>query len=164
MEQTRAWLLMFASAISAAGSVVGSSVYADEVLNHESITSPEKPSRAVPLDKARLAAVERQRRVIFNNDGDDAWQGNPNLPPIERFLDCRLNHLGNCGIDTVFYCTTQSINSYTHNSKVTEVFTIRQGAFANNRTEALIKQGTDPLKLRLKLVAGTARKSSGRCE
>ena len=99
------------------------------------------------LEQARRAAVKRPRRVIFNDDGDDAWQGNRQLPPIEGFLDCRLNHIGNCGIDTVFYCTTQSINSYTHDSRLTEVFTTRQGDFANNRTAALINLGTDPLKL-----------------
>ena len=116
-------------------------------LIHPASSTGQPSIEEAASDPARRAAVHRQRRLIFNDDGDDAWAGNPDLPPIEGFLDCRLNHLDDCGIDSVFYCTTQSINSFTHNSQLTEVFTSKSGQFANNRMSALIELGTDPLQL-----------------
>ena len=71
-------------------------------------------------DDARRQAAHRQRRMIFNNDGDDAWvAGAPATK--EGLLSLRMDHIGDCGVDTVFYCTTMSINSFTHDSQVTEV-------------------------------------------
>jgi hypothetical protein len=97
-------------------------------------------------DDARRQAAHRQRRMIFNNDGDDAWvAGAPATK--EGLLSLRMDHIGDCGVDTVFYCTTMSINSFTHDSQVTEVFTTTAGSAASNRMADLIQLGTDPLKL-----------------
>jgi hypothetical protein len=97
-------------------------------------------------DDAREKAAHRQRRMIFNNDGDDAWF--PGAPLTkEGFLSMRLDHIGDCGVDSMFYCTTMSINSFTHNSEITEVFTTQSRSAANNRMLELIKAETDPLKL-----------------
>ena len=102
-------------------------------------------------EDARKAAAQRRRRIIFNNDGDDAlhyamFTKQPEVPATkEGFLAIRMDHIGGCGIDSVFYCTTQSFNAFTHDSKVTEVFGTTEGAFANNRTTDLIKLGADPL-------------------
>jgi len=98
--------------------------------------------------EARQAAAHRQRRVIFNNDGDDALHYGMFLKAPaskEGLLSIRMDHISDCGVDTVFYCTTQSFNSFTHDSQVTEVFTTTEGAFGNNRTAELIKMGADPL-------------------
>ncbi len=97
-------------------------------------------------DEARKKATFRQRRMIFNNDGDDAWiAGAPATK--EGLLSLRLDHIGDCGVDSMFYCTTMSINSFTHDSPITEVFTTKSGSAANNRMSELIKSKTDPLKL-----------------
>ena len=97
-------------------------------------------------DNARREAAQRQRRLIFNNDGDDAWiAGAPATK--EGFLSLRMDHIGDCGVDTVFYCTTMSINSFTHDSLLTEVFTTKARSAASNRMSDLIKLNTDPLKL-----------------
>jgi hypothetical protein len=97
-------------------------------------------------DDAREKAAHRQRRVIFNNDGDDAWYAGAPLTK-EGFLSMRLDHIGDCGVDSMFYCTTMSINSFTHDSQITEVFTTKSGLASNNRMSELIKVQTDPLKL-----------------
>ena len=54
-------------------------------------------------DDVRKAAAERTRRVIFNDDGDDAWGGNPSAPPKEGFLAVRMDHVGDCGVDTACF-------------------------------------------------------------
>ena len=104
-----------------------------------------------PSRDARQTAAHRQRHVVFNNDGDDAlhysmFTGKPDEPATKAgLLSIRMDHISDCGVDTVFYCTTQSFNAFTHDSKVTEVFTTTDGAFTNNRTADLIKLGADPL-------------------
>ena len=105
-------------------------------------------SRAARSQRAsidRKAAARRRRRIIFNDDGDDVWHPNASTP--EGFVSVRLKHMLNTQADTLFYCTTQSFNYFTHNTKVGDVFLKREGPFANNNTQALLDQGTDPLKL-----------------
>ncbi|MFH1921321.1 MAG: hypothetical protein ABIP48_15760, partial [Planctomycetota bacterium] len=87
----------------------------------------------------------RRRRIIFNDDGDDVWHPDASTP--EGFISVRLKHMLNTQADTLFYCTTQSFNYFTHNTKVGEVFLNRDGPFANNNMPALVDQGTDPLEL-----------------
>ena len=94
-------------------------------------------------DEARREAAQRQRRVIFNNDGDDAWQAGAPATK-EGLLSLRMDHIGDCGVDSMFYCTTMSLNSFTHDSQVSQVFTTN---FNENRMAALIKAKTDPLRL-----------------
>jgi len=88
----------------------------------------------------------RQRSVIFNNDGDGAWLTDSPATP-EGFLAVRMDHIGDCGVDSVFFCDTHGFNLFTHDSEISEVFTDQTGPFKNNRTAALIEQGTDTLKL-----------------
>ena len=97
-------------------------------------------------DEARKAAANRQRRIIFNNDGDDAWLTSAPATP-EGFLSVRMDHIGDCGVDSVFYCTTQGINIFTQDSPLTEVFLANSESFANNRMAELIEKGTDPVRL-----------------
>ena len=76
----------------------------------------------------RKKMAQRHRRIIFNNDGDDAlhygrFHTDPDVPATrDGFLALRMDHIGDTGLDSVFYCTTQSINAFTHHSEVTEVF------------------------------------------
>lgn len=104
---------------------------------------------------ARKAAVHRIRNLIFNNDGDDALHyggmtDKPDEPTSKKgLMAIRMDHMGDCGLDSVFYCTTQSFNAFTHDSQVTEVFTTTEGAFSGNRTADLIKLGADPLAVAL---------------
>ena len=103
----------------------------------------------VLADDARDEVVNRQRRMIFNNDGDDTWLTDEPATP-EGFLSVRMDHIGDCNVDTVFYCTTQGINLFTQNSEVTEVFDASSGGFGHNRMNELIAAGTDPVTLAVK--------------
>lgn len=96
-------------------------------------------------DARRKKLAHRRRRIIFNDDGDDVW--NPRAKTPEGFLGVRLCHMVDTQVDTLFYCTTQSFNYFSHNTKIGQVFLSRQGSFSNNAMQALIDAGTDPLEL-----------------
>ena len=96
----------------------------------------------------RKGAVHRQRSVIFNNDGDDAWCTCSNAPATpEGFLSLRQDQTYDCGVSSVFYCTTQNFNLFTHDSKLTEIFVSKEGFTPRNRMKELLDAGTDPLAL-----------------
>ena len=98
---------------------------------------------------ARKAAVHRQRSLIFNNDGNEALHYGKFLEgpaSLEGFLSIRMDHIGDVGIDTVFYCTTRGFNSFSHDSELTEVLTKTDGVLDGNRTGELLALGADPLQ------------------
>lgn len=97
------------------------------------------------LRSARSKAVRRQRRIIFNNDGDDIWTKGADT--VDRFLDVRHRPLLGTQVDTIFYCTTQSFNKFTHATDVAEQFLSRNGSFPNNNLGTFIKQGTDGIRM-----------------
>lgn len=97
------------------------------------------------LAAARRQAARRRRRVIFNNDGDDIWA--PGADNVQRFLAARHTPLVGTHVDSIFYCTTQSFNFFTHQTKVAEVFTSRGGQFANNHLAEFLRQETDGLRM-----------------
>lgn len=98
-------------------------------------------------DAQRKKLAYRRRRIIFNDDGDDVWHIDAKTP--DGFVGVRLRHMRDTQVDTLFYCTTQSFNYFTHNTKVGEVFLRREGPFQHNNMQALLDAGTDPLKLAL---------------
>lgn len=60
-----------------------------------------RPQPTDSLESARKAAVERQRRVIFNNDGDDLLHlAGP--ATAEKFLSVRTDHAAGTMVDSVF--------------------------------------------------------------
>ncbi|MBN1344405.1 MAG: hypothetical protein JXQ73_17080 [Phycisphaerae bacterium] len=93
----------------------------------------------------RKELAHRRRRIIFNDDGDDVWDPHAKTP--EGFVGVRLKHMLDTQVDTLFYCTTQSFNYFTHNTKIGQVFLSRQAPFGNNNMQALMDAGTDPLRL-----------------
>ncbi|MDP6447799.1 MAG: hypothetical protein QF805_28650, partial [Pirellulaceae bacterium] len=97
------------------------------------------------LAAARRQAAHRRRRVIYNNDGDDIWTAGADT--VEKFLAVRHQPLLQTHVDSVFYCTTQSFNYFTHNTKAAEIFSSREGKFANNNLARFLAQQTDGLKM-----------------
>ena len=95
--------------------------------------------------EGRAKLAHRPRRIIFNDDGDDVWNAAAATP--EGFVRVRLKHMLDTQADTLFYCTTQSFNYFTHNTQVGEIFLKQEGSFQHNNMHALLDQGTDPLKL-----------------
>ncbi len=104
------------------------------------------PSLDRQRDMHRPVPSVRKRRIIFDNDGMDA-QFLPDPTP-DALLDVRTRPLLETKVTTVFYCSRSSgLGVFTHNTKVGEVFTSREGRYRDNATAAFIKQGTDPLRI-----------------
>jgi len=90
------------------------------------------------LESARKAAVEHQRRVIFNNDGDDLLHlAGP--ATAEKFLVVRTDHAAGTMVDSVFYFSRRPISP------------LYTGAVTRDplagRLRDLARQGTDDLRL-----------------
>ncbi len=100
---------------------------------------------AADLAAARKKAARRKRRIIYNNDGDDIWtQG---ADTVEKFLAVRHDPLLDTQVDSVYYCTTQSFNLFTHGTRVAEQFLVREASFAHNNLGTFLRQGTDGLRM-----------------
>lgn len=97
------------------------------------------------LAEARRQLVKRRRRVIYNNDGDDIWAKGADT--VEKFLDVRHSPLLGTQVDSIYYCTTQSFNRFTHNTRVAEIFKSQTGSFAGNNLEKFLEQKTDGLRM-----------------
>ena len=95
----------------------------------------------------RRRAAHRQRRIIFNNDGDDHLIDG--AASVEAFLAKRTTPLLKSQVDTVFYCTSRPFGMFTHNTKVGDVLTTKTGFRygRNNIVRDLIDLGTDPLRV-----------------
>src|SRR6267378_962552 len=73
---------------------------------------PLAAAERAALDAARWQAAHRRRRVIYNNDGDDIWAAGADT--VEKFLALRHTPLLGTQVDSIYYCTTQSFNLFTH--------------------------------------------------
>ena len=107
-----------------------------------------KPLEA--MERAALGAARRdagriRRRVIFNNDGDDIWAKGADTR--EKFLAVRHTPLLGTDVDSIFYCTTQSFNHFSHDTRVAEIFRAKGGQFADNQLARFIDQETDGLRM-----------------
>lgn len=100
---------------------------------------------AASLSEARQRAVRRRRRVIFNNDGDDIWAKGADTR--DKFLKLRHTPLLGTHVDSIYYCTTQSFNHFTHANEVAEIFRAKSGNFAGNNLASFLQQGTDGLRM-----------------
>jgi hypothetical protein len=96
------------------------------------------------MKQARKEAAHRKRRIIMNNDGNDARgvrAGEEKTP--ETFLSRRSTALVGSQVDAIFYCTGV-FNLYTHKSEETEL----RGHGDREQVDwawKLTKQGTDSL-------------------
>lgn len=97
------------------------------------------------LRDVRRKVARRRRRVIFNNDGDDIWVKVADTP--EKFLDVRHTPLLGTHVDSIYYCTTQSFNKFTHDTQVAELFRSKSGRFVGNNLDTFLKQDTDGLRM-----------------
>lgn len=94
----------------------------------------------------RKTAANRRRRVIFNNDGDDACLALEPTP--ESFLANRCIGLEDSHVDTISYCTCVSFDYYWHDSHIAQHFTgTHDFMFTRNHAQAFIDQGRDSLTL-----------------
>ena len=106
-----------------------------------------RPKNLAELRKQRNKAAHRKRRIIFNNDGNDAVMESDDARP-ETILNCRTIPLIGSQVDTVAYCSRCSgLGLVTHNTKLGDIFTCTEGRYHKNTTARLIEQGTDCLKI-----------------
>jgi len=119
---------------------------------------PGKPLLGSVLMLSRHQARRRQRRLIFNNDGNDLAPSGPRpadqaVDP-QTFLEARTAPLADSQVDSIFYCDG-TFNLYSHRSDESEFFdrqpdpdhadepTWRIGSWA----PPLVDQGHEPLQL-----------------
>ncbi len=115
----------------------------------EQPTEQDTVSTSVEIEEQRYKARWRKRRLIFNNDGDDALFFPSDLPITPRnLLEQRTIPVIGTQVDSIFYCTTQSIGAYTHRSEVAELLVrdLPREGFRNSVGE-FAEQGTDPLEI-----------------
>lgn len=137
MMKTRG-LVLFASAFVAALMMVF----------HAEVNATEADAAALQeLREQRDSAKWRERRLIYNNDGNDNPRGE--VTP-ERFLARRFNALAGTPVDSIFYCTGV-FNKYTHASQVSEMLVYSDNIAAEGMNpywpHELILQGRDTLDL-----------------
>ncbi len=116
-------------------------------LLHPSAAGEVSANALKEIRAARDVALERQRRVIFNNDGCDATHL-AKEPTVEAFLQVRSYGLKGSQVDSIFYCPISAgFGLFTHRTEVGEILTTRNSFLKNNITADLIEQGTDPLQI-----------------
>ena len=97
--------------------------------------------------RAREQAINRPRRIIFNNDGNEPVKECKTTSPAE-LLSYRTTALAGSQVDSIFYCTWSSgFGLFTHLTKVGQVFTSREGRFTNNLMPEFVAKGIDPLRV-----------------
>ena len=99
----------------------------------------------------RRQAAQSQRRIIFDNDGCDAWYFplDKEATP-ENLLAVRTAPLLGSQVGSVAYCTISSgFSNFTHNTKVGAVLSAPRSETVKrkNITPDLIARGTDPLRV-----------------
>lgn len=93
-------------------------------------------------------AVDRQRRIIFNNDGNEPVYHCKAGATAEELLRQRTSPLAGSQVDAIFYCTWSSgFGLFTHNTRVGQVFNTREEMFEANRTQEFLNKGIDPLEV-----------------
>eukprot|EP00825_Cyclidium_porcatum_P049125 TRINITY_DN8418_c0_g1_i2.p1 TRINITY_DN8418_c0_g1~~TRINITY_DN8418_c0_g1_i2.p1 ORF type:complete len:499 (+),score=6.94 TRINITY_DN8418_c0_g1_i2:403-1899(+) len=127
-------------------------------IDFESVAAQDarKPMTLSELRQERQKLAHRQRRIIFNNDGDDVVYECKKATP-EALLACRTTPLLGSQVDSISYCTWCSGYSYfTHRTKLGQIFDLtanpdhpdnKTGGLSRNKMAEFVKQGTDPLQI-----------------
>jgi len=107
------------------------------------------------IAQMRYEAAHQDRRIIFDNDGNEVVYYMDEATP-EALLKKRTTGVLNTHVDTIVYCTWSSGFSYfTHNTKagVPFVSTAEEpgkgpgSGFSKNKAQALFDKGLDPLTI-----------------
>lgn len=99
------------------------------------------------LRNERREAAQRERRVVFNNDGNEPIYLCQDTTP-EELLRHRTSDLADTHVDAIFYCTWSSgFGMFTHDTQVGHVFNTQEGLFSKNKIDEMLAAGTDPLQV-----------------
>ncbi len=91
----------------------------------------------------RREALNRQRRIIFDNDGNEPIYARE--PTAEALLELRCKGLEGSHVDTIVYCTTNCFGTTNRVSKEWSAWTVRAEPHMNNQLERVLAAGIDPL-------------------
>jgi hypothetical protein len=95
----------------------------------------------------RQQAINRPRRIIFNNDGNEPVYLCRSVSKDE-LLEHRTRGLVGTQVDSIFYCTWSSgFSLFTHRTQAGQVFGTREGRFTNNLAQAFLEQGVNALRV-----------------
>ena len=120
--------------------------------------SPQAETGLSPLSieqvkQLRKEAAHRQRRIIYDNDGNEPVYYMKTLDPDE-LIDLRTRAVVGTHVDTIVYCTWSSgFSFFSHNTKVGELFTCKakdpsgKPGFSVNKTQEFADLGTDALEI-----------------
>ena len=101
----------------------------------------------VAWEKLRQQSINRQRRIIYNNDGNEPVYLCKTASK-EELLGYRTTALAGSQVDSIFYCTWSSgFGMFTHLTKVGQVYTSREGRYTNNCMPEFVRKEIDPLQV-----------------
>ena len=100
--------MRLSTCLMVAALTISDAIYAASLAAEQS--GPLAPAQ---LREARREAAHRQRRIIFNNDGDDVLCFSA-APTPEALLEARTSALVGSQVDTIFYCSSQSFGMTLH--------------------------------------------------
>jgi hypothetical protein len=102
---------------------------------------------SVAWKSLRQQAINRPRRIIFNNDGNEPVYFCKEVSRDELLDQCTLD-LAGTQVDSIFYCTWSSgFSLFTHRTQAGQIFATREGCFTNNLAQAYLDRGIDPLRV-----------------
>ena len=102
------------------------------------------PSR----ETARRSAMDRPRRLLFNDDGGETRVPPHPLPKPTDFLAARIAPLQGTQVDTLVFDTTSgTFGRPAHRTNVAEPFLVREGRYQHNILPDLAPLGTDSLRV-----------------
>lgn len=118
-------------------------------------TDAAEPLSQSEIKQLRHEAAHRDRRIIFDNDGNEVVYYMDEATP-EALLKKRTTGVVDTQVDTIVYCTWSSGFSYfTHNTKVGVPFVSTAeepgkgpgSGFSKNKAQALFDKGLDPITI-----------------
>jgi len=109
-------------------------------------SEPAKITTMEELREERRRLANRPRRILWNNDGNDALRAG--TPTPHAMLLLRNYPTAVSQVDTIFYCPWKvGIVNTTRRTEIGYPFTYTGGNFTGNTTGQLHALGTDPLQV-----------------
>ena len=99
--------------------------------------------------KAKEAALERSRRIMYDNDGCDVTYYCDDSTD-EDILRPMMMPLAGTQVDSVTCATMSSgFGQFTHLTKLGSMYATKEGTYFNNKTADLAERGTDHLRIKI---------------